>query len=160
MIISGINDKSYSQSDTEILAEDLVEKPMPDSLRAKLKSRVFDKINAACPEGGESCFEKQSEWVSVTADIDVKVLTQDHEKKLQTAYWRLKPGTVVPSHYHNNDEDCLVIEGDIRFGEHSLNAGDFHMMKKGTTHPPMTTVSGALLYLKHDIHEDLSWLAA
>jgi len=148
-----------SQSDIQSLAADI--EPAAIDLKAKnaIKERVMNRIMAPCPVGGESSFAKQLDWVKITENLDVKVLTQDLENKVQTAYWRLKPGTVIPGHYHSTDEDCLVLEGDIRFGDHKLFAGDFHSMKKGTTHPDMTTANGALLYLKHDIHDDLSWLA-
>ncbi len=147
-----------SQSEIYSLADCIEASPIDPKVKDSLKERVMNRIMAPCPAGGESCYEKQLDWIKITDNIEVKVLTQDLEKKVQTAYWRIKPGTIIPGHYHNSDEDCLVIEGDIRFDEHELFAGDFHMMKKGTTHPDMKTTNGALLYLRHDIHDDLSWL--
>ena len=147
-----------SQSEIRDIAESVEAVSLDSKIKNSLKERVMNRIMAPCPVGGESVYAEKSDWIKVTKNIDVKVLTQDLKNKVQTAYWRLKPGTIVPGHYHNSDEDCLVIEGDIRFGDHRLFAGDFHMMKKGTTHPDMTTTNGALLYLRHDIHDDLGWL--
>jgi len=156
------NMDQYEDSLNHLDIQDLVEgfdaAPLDLKIKNSLKERVMNRIMAACPVGGESSYAASLDWIKVTKNIEVKVLTQDLANKVQTAYWRLKPGTVIPGHYHNSDEDCLVIEGDIRFGDHQLFAGDFHMMKKGTTHSDMTTTNGALLYLKHDIHDDLSWL--
>ena len=157
-----MNDNQYednlSGSDIQLMSDDIQAKPLEMQIKNSLKERVMNRVMAACPNGGQSSYAEKLDWIKITDNLDVKVLTQDHEKKIQTAYWRLKPGAIVPGHYHNNDEDCLVIEGDIRFGDHQLFSGDFHSMKKGSTHPDMSTTHGALLYLKHDIHDDLSWL--
>jgi len=144
--------------DIILMSESIKPNSLDLKIKNSLKERVMNKVIATCPEGGQSSYAAQLEWIRITDKLEVKVLTQDHENKVQTAYWRLEAGAVVPGHYHNHDEDCLVIEGDICFGDHQLFAGDFHSMKKGSTHPDMTTTHGALLYLKHDIHEDLSWL--
>ncbi|PHS17614.1 MAG: hypothetical protein COA86_10055 [Kangiella sp.] len=146
------------QEDIQMISEGLSAPVLNTSVKNSMKERVMNRIMAECPIGGETSFAAQQLWHRITDKLEVKVLTQDLDKKIQTAYWRLAPGAVVPGHYHHNDEDCLVLEGDISFGDHHLYNGDFHSMKKGTTHPEMTTTHGALLYLKHDIHEDLSWL--
>ncbi len=151
-------DNILSQTELAGMAQDVSPFKLDASKAAALKERVMNRAFSSCPEGGVTTRNDEAEWITITDNLDVKVLSQDLEKKSQTAYWRLKPGTVIPAHYHATDEDCLVLEGDIRFGEHVLFAGDFQVMKKGSTHPEMTTVSGALLYLRHDIHEDLSWL--
>ncbi len=147
-----------NRADIQSLASSIEPAAIDLKTKSSIKERVMNRIMAPCPVGGESSFAKQLDWVKITDNLDVKVLTQDLENKVQTAYWRLKPGAIVPGHYHNADEDCLVLEGDIQFGDHKLFAGDFHSMKKGTTHPDMITTNGALLYLKHDMHDDLSWL--
>lgn len=149
---------TFSQNEFAEMAADLNPIEMTQSKSKSLKERVMNRAFSSCPEGGETARNSELDWVSVTDNLDVKILTQDLEKKVQTAYWRMKPGAVIPSHYHESDEDCLVLEGDIRFGEHVLFSGDFHTMKKGTVHPEMHTISGALLYLRHDIHDDLDWL--
>lgn len=147
-----------SASEIQLMSENIQSSPLEASAINILKERVMNRVIAVCPTGGQSSYAAKLDWIKVTDHLDVKVLTQDLANKIQTAYWRLKPGAIVPGHYHHNDEDCLVIEGDIRFGDHHLFSGDFHSMKKGSTHPDMTTTHGALLYLKHDIHDDLSWL--
>ncbi len=141
------------------LAEDIAEYQLEQATIASMKSKVMQRLAAPCPEGGETTRASEADWIEITDKLAVKILSIDMEKKVQCSLWRLKAGGVVPSHYHNSDEDCLVLEGDIRFGDHVLYAGDFHRMEKGSTHPAMTTTSGAIVYLKHDVHEDLSWLS-
>lgn len=144
--------------DIKMMSEGVMPSVLDSNKKNSLKERVMNRILAPCPVGGETSYSAKQEWLRITDKLEVKVLTQDPIKKVQTAYWRLAAGAIVPGHYHNSDEDCLVLDGDISFGDHFLGKGDFHQMKKGTTHPDMTTKNGALLYLKHDMHDDLSWL--
>jgi quercetin dioxygenase-like cupin family protein len=123
-----------------------------------MKQKILSKIGAACPVGGITVRGDRNQWIKITKNLSVQILHQDLKNKVQTALWRLKPGTVIPGHYHNHDEDCLILEGEVSFEGHTLYAGDYQRMEKGSEHPDMYTSTGALLYLKHDIHEDLSWL--
>ena len=59
------------------------------------------------------------------------------------------------SHRHATDEECLVLEGSVNIGGHVLNKGDFHIMDSGSFHTDVTTESGAVLYLKHDLLDAL-----
>jgi len=155
-----INNKGDDFTPIELLSmgEDIKEMPLSKQLKNSIKERVMNRIYAPYPEGGVTRNASKIDWIKINDNFEVKILTQDFDKKIQSAYWRLKPGAIIPAHYHHNDEECIVMEGDIRFGEHLLFAGDFHVMKKGTTHPPLTTIGGAVLYLKHDIYDDISWL--
>jgi hypothetical protein len=50
------------------------------------------------------------------------------------------------------DEECLVIEGDLHFGDLELHAGDFHVALKGMIHPAARSVNGCLLYITAGLH--------
>ena len=58
------------------------------------------------------------------------------------------PGTVVPApgaaypHAHDADEQTLVIEGDLSFGDLALKAGDFHAATPSSSRPPGRTANG------------------
>jgi quercetin dioxygenase-like cupin family protein len=54
----------------------------------------------------------------------------------------MQPGARYDSHSHEDDEECLVIEGDLVFGHLTVKAGDFHFALKGRTHPPAYGPSG------------------
>lgn len=60
---------------------------------------------------------------------------------------RVAPGSTYPSHVHKIDEECLVLEGELRFGDLALQAGDFHLARAGHQHPPATSPKGCLLYI-------------
>lgn len=143
------------QSAIATMATDIEPLPLDSQLKNALKQKVMQQIKAACPSGGITVRANEVDWLHITPQLSIKILSQDTEKKVQIAYWRLQPGGIIPPHSHHNDEECLVLEGDIRIGDHTLFAGDFNIMKKGSNHGPITTVGGALLYLKHDIPNNL-----
>ena len=118
--------------------------------------KIKQRINTHCPEGGKTIYKGEGEWFAISDKISIKILHQDFESKIQSALWRLKPGAVIPGHRHHHDEECLVMEGDIRIGQHKLSSGDFHLMHGGSYHPDLVSDHGALLYLRHDMHENLT----
>jgi anti-sigma factor ChrR (cupin superfamily) len=60
---------------------------------------------------------------------------------------RVTPGAVYPAHAHDGDEECLVLEGEVSFGELTLRAGDFHLARKGHRHPQASSPQGCVLYI-------------
>ena len=56
-------------------------------------------------------------------------------------------GATYQPHAHDADEQTLVIEGDLSFGDLDLKAGDFHAATPSSSHPPGRTVSGCLVHV-------------
>ncbi len=65
--------------------------------------------------------------------------------------FRLQPGSVVVAHGHTQEEECLVLEGEIEIGGHVLRKGDLHIARPGACHAPITTRTGALLWVTSEI---------
>jgi anti-sigma factor ChrR (cupin superfamily) len=65
---------------------------------------------------------------------------------------KMSPGAVLPAHPHRADEECWVLEGQLSIETPSaalaLDTGAFHFAPKGTDHPPITTRTGCVLYLR------------
>ena len=141
--------------DLNLLAESIPALSPSDSAKARMRAGIKQRLTDDCPAGGITTRTSAAEWFALNDKISVKVLHQDHEKRVQTALWRLQPGAVITAHRHENDEDCLVLEGSIRVGQHLLKQGDFHKMEKGSFHSDLHSEEGALLYLKHDMHDRL-----
>ena len=152
------NETDKQQQAMKAMAVDIQPVSMDEQQNARLKQKVMSRIKSPATSEGIIVHAAQVDWIELNEFLSIKVLTRDVHNKVQTSYWRLQPGAVIPWHSHQNQEDCLVLEGDLSVGEQCLMAGDFNQMDKGTSHGPITTVGGALLYLKHDIHKDLSWL--
>ena len=87
------------------------------------------------------------EWIEMAPGVTFTVLFDDPVAKRRSMLVRALPGAIYESHLHEGHEECIVLEGDLLMGELTLSAGDYHLAAKGSTHPPATTRSGALLYL-------------
>lgn len=81
------------------------------------------------------------------AGVDVKVLFQEKATGRTTMLVRMQPGASLPAHRHHDDEQCLVLRGDIRWRELVYEEGDFIVMGRDSDHPEVSSVNGNLLLL-------------
>lgn len=79
--------------------------------------------------------------------IDYKPLYHDKPSGMFTQLLRMQPGARYPRHRHHDDEQCLVLEGDVRWGEIRYLKGDFVTSKAGTVHPTLETEQGNVLLI-------------
>lgn len=121
-----------------------------DETHARVHERLQERVSNALrvPEGGFTLRADDGEWLRFSEQIDFKILCKDDGAGTQTALWRLQPGAVFPQHPHTHDEECLVLKGRLKFGEHQLEPGDFHFMKSGFTHPVAKSENGCLLLIR------------
>ena len=91
-------------------------------------------------------------WLRMSEGVTYRVLREDRAIGRQAVLIRMEPGAVYQSHAHEVDEECLVIEGDLHFGDLELRAGDFHVAFKGMAHPASSTVNGCLLHITGGLH--------
>lgn len=80
------------------------------------------------------------EWPGVTA----RMLHMDPARGRLTALLRLVPGASIPEHRHDQDEECYVLEGDLRFDDQTYVAGDYFLAPAGTLHGEQTTENGCV----------------
>jgi anti-sigma factor ChrR (cupin superfamily) len=88
-----------------------------------------------------------ADWIVYSPGITYRVLHVDEKLKRQSLLVKMQPGSVYKSHGHDIDEECLVIEGDLRFGDLHLRAGDYHLATPEMVHPTGRTESGCLLHV-------------
>jgi anti-sigma factor ChrR (cupin superfamily) len=115
----------------------------PGDLWAKIESRI---ASAGLP-GPVTVRATEGEWQPMADGVECKVLWQNAALGRQSLLVRITPGATYESHYHTQDEECVVLAGDLSFGSHLLNAGDYHLAQKGGTHPPCSSKAGCLLYI-------------
>lgn len=60
---------------------------------------------------------------------------------------KFDPGAVLPAHTHQRAEHCLVLEGELFDDEHTLSAGDYEIRFAGSTHTPVTSNTGAIVFI-------------
>lgn len=127
----------------------------PAELSAERKQVMYDRllqrIDPPAPDGTYTIRANEMKWTNVCPGIEMKVLRKDTKANNQTALWRLQAGAVFPRHGHSVEEECLVLEGEIKVGDHVVRKGDMHIVKKGEKHPDTTSEHGALLMIRAQV---------
>jgi anti-sigma factor ChrR (cupin superfamily) len=141
----------------------------PPSAREKLLARVSSEAEGAQPEKSERPAPRdtgragspaanvsallvvragEGEWMETEdSGVSVKLLYVDRERETYTTLVRMSPGSRIPRHRHRGAEQCLVLEGDVCSGPHTLAAGDFNCAPAGSVHDELTSDGGALLLI-------------
>ena len=140
-------------SSLSALAEAVKPQPLAADRKTAIRERLFDRIQPSAPQNTRTLRAQEMQWLKVLPKVEMKILNQDQQNKYQTALWRLQPGAVVPSHPHDIEEECWVIEGEIKIGDHLVRQGDMHIALAGSHHAAMTTDVGALLLVRGQIGE-------
>lgn len=128
-----------------------------DRQKLEMFKRITSNNNLTLPEGAETLRQQEGEWFELMPLVEIKVLHIDKKHNTQTALWRLHPGAEIPSHPHAQDEECLMLEGEVEIAEHKLYAGDFHLIKSGFDHPPISSKTGALVHVRGELMEHLAF---
>ena len=79
--------------------------------------------------------------------IDFKPLYHDKKSGMFTQLVRMEPGARYPQHMHYDDEQCLVLQGDVRWGESRYLQGDFVATSAGVMHQTIETDAGNVLLI-------------
>lgn len=86
-------------------------------------------------------------WIELAPGVAWKVLHEDRDRRRRSSLIRIAPGATYAPHAHDDDEECLVMEGDLSFGELTLRSGDYHLAPKGVLHPAGFSRQGCLLFV-------------
>lgn len=113
-----------------------------------LKARLLDRVAHDHPPGLGAIRKNEGTWrESKSPGVSYKVLYRDKKANLVTQLVRMAPGARFPAHLHGGDEQCLIIEGDLRHNGHVYTAGDFTWAEADTVDPELHTVDGNLLLI-------------
>ncbi|HEX2546889.1 MAG TPA: cupin domain-containing protein [Ramlibacter sp.] len=86
-------------------------------------------------------------WQPLVEGIECKVLREDAQEL--SYLLRLAAGAVIPGHRHPRDEECIVLQGELRIGDAlRLCAGDYHLARAGVPHAAITAQTQALIFLR------------
>ncbi|HNA30956.1 MAG TPA: cupin domain-containing protein [Thiobacillaceae bacterium] len=89
-------------------------------------------------------------WVPLLPGVSMKLLREDETTR--SYLLRLEAGARLPAHGHDQDEECMVLEGDIWLGDVHAHAGDYHLARGGLPHGMLRTDGGCLLFLRGQKH--------
>jgi quercetin dioxygenase-like cupin family protein len=133
------------------LAEAVVPADMTRADRELMHSRILERINADAPTNTFTVRATDMTWVAAGPGVEVKILRMDRERNDQTVLIRMQPGAVVVGHRHTQEEECLVLEGDVYVGDYLLRQGDMHVARAGAVHAPIRAPHGALLLIRSEV---------
>ena len=125
------------------IAEALPSPALPADMRARLRARVLERA-----AGIHVVRADEGRWLDVLPGVRVKALRSEPGSSRETTLWRLEPGSEIPAHDHDDDEECLVIEGSLEQDGISYLAGDYLHARKGSLHRPLRAPAGALLLIR------------
>lgn len=137
------------------LASELDERlGVPSAGDAELIARVQARVMAAVRQEAKPVFAtvraSDDGWDEIAPGITRKTLWMSAGAR--SCMIRMLPGSVVGTHAHSMDEECVVLEGTLRIGSDLvLHAGDFHVGSRGTVHSEASTETGALVYLRGEM---------
>lgn len=128
-------------------------------IRGAVEADGAAAVDASGPEGERSAaltpsayqgidflLDSEEGWESSGVEgTSVRLLARDAARGYSTVLIRMEPGARFPAHRHNGREECYVLKGDLSFGTHRLEAGDFQVAESGTVHPEHRSDAGCLL---------------
>jgi hypothetical protein len=91
-----------------------------------------------------------SEWVEVQNGVFKKIMWTDG--KAASWFIRLDPNTKIEDFAYTEHEECMMLSGEIFFGDILLQAGDYQLVPQGTEHHDIYSDTGALFYARGAVH--------
>jgi len=126
--------------------------PLADSRPEAPPARVWDAvaraIGAAPPPDLITIRAGEGDWHELSPGVCRKDLHYDPDTRTASFLMRFDPGASYQAHPHAADEHCLMLEGDLSYGDLELHAGDFHLAPGGTAHAAAVSQHGALVYVQ------------
>lgn len=122
---------------------------------ASLRHRVL--AEAVLPRGVVALVRGSNRnWTATPYDgVSIARLYEDPVRGELASLMRMTPGARIPAHHHAGIEHCYVLEGDLVFDDHTLTAGDYSAGSTEKVHPTATTTRGCLLFLVHNLRDQV-----
>jgi anti-sigma factor ChrR (cupin superfamily) len=128
-----------------LLAAAVAPQSPPPAVKTRLLSRVaaFEALRPVA-----DVRQGEGDWrYAGLPGVEMKQLFHEAGTGRSTFLLRMEAGARLPAHHHGDLEQCLVLKGDIRWGDLVYEEGDFMVMGKDTAHPELHTINGNLLLL-------------
>lgn len=85
-------------------------------------------------------------WETIAEGTEQKLLWRDGD--CISRFLRLAPGTRLPPHAHEGDEECIMLAGEAFFGDILVRAGEFHLAPHGSVHLETISETGGMAFLR------------
>lgn len=143
--------ESLSPEEEQALADAVRPVELSDAQRTSMRDRILRRVNQPPPEATYTVRGADGEWVRTSPLSEIKVVRRDWATNNQSMLVRLAPGAEIATHSHTQEEECVVLEGEVLIGEHCFRQGDVHIALPGATHVGLRTRTGCLLYIRSEI---------
>lgn len=141
-----------SENESPVLGADLLEHLSaglrPSGLDPATRGRMRERVLASSDPGFHVVRAGEGVWRSVLPGVAVKRLWLDPATDMETSLWRLEVHACIPEHAHSDDEQCLVIEGEIEQAGVCYVAGDYLHALAGSHHQPMRALQHSVLLIR------------
>jgi len=123
---------------------------MRNDVLGSIKKEKAKQEKEASSKGFETLLAHEGEWIEAMPGAQFKILHDDGNglDGLLSYLIKLEPGFTMEGHNHPFDEECLMLEGDLTLGEHTLNKGDFHFANEGVHHGNLSTINGCTAFIR------------
>jgi anti-sigma factor ChrR (cupin superfamily) len=121
----------------------------PPFLLDRIEAQI-DRRGALLP-GTATKRAHTGDWKEIHPGFRVKLLNRIESLNRQTVMVQLDPGAEFRAHPHSQDEEIIMISGDLIMGELTLYAGDFHVARADRVHPVSTTRTGCVCIISQAI---------
>lgn len=110
---------------------------------------ILDRIDAEGLQlpGTKTSRAEDARWREIAPGIRSRVLYIDRANNRQSLLLKMEAGAAYYPHKHDADEEALVLEGDLWFGDLKLGPGDYHLATPASHHPVGRTVAGCLVHV-------------
>ena len=129
-----------------------------DRLQNSISTNIasMSPIESAPPAGVHLVRAAGGKWrLTECPGIEVKQLYVDPIQEMVTALVRMDAGASYPEHYHAGAEQCLVLKGDLHFGDYVMRAGDFQCLPANSVHGVSHSEQGCLLLVIASQHDEV-----
>lgn len=128
------------------LLDDGLADPVTADLQDRVRTALLRRIAADSTDRHLTVAADGGCWRPFGEGLQIKVL---HSADGIASYLvRMAAGASLPPHRHPVDEECLVLEGEVRIGGLRVSAGGFHLGRKDLPHDRLSSDHGALIFLR------------
>jgi anti-sigma factor ChrR (cupin superfamily) len=120
--------------------------PVDADAQARVRQRLLRRIAGGSTPQHVTLPPDEGAWQPFAPGVTIKVLHQEGDTL--SYLLRLAPGAALPPHRHPQDEECLVLEGEMHIGTLVVPAGGYHLGRRGVLHDTLSSPGGALIFLR------------
>lgn len=123
------------------------------SLTDNLKERLFQKIAAPPLFFCLKSSEQQWQPHPLVVGIEMAILRVNEQKREIVVLLRCSEGVSYPLHRHADEEEILVLEGDMESNGQTYQQGDYLYSASDSVHD-VSTRQGCLLYIRSSLDNE------